>query len=291
MYRDFAERMRCVACRGDVVLSTANGEGERVREGEIVCRECNARYPIERGVPFMLTPENLAHVRERVSAAGESKFGSYTTEATPAVAKLVEKLARSARVVLDIGSGRAPYLEVLRGDVICVDLYPHFLFGLQELDADGVRVHPVCADATNLPFQEGVADVVLASEVIEHLVPAAAQRALAEWPRYARAWCVIDTPNGHEDALITRVRHAIYRTKTLKDVQHEDVPELDHHSTFGVEDFRRAGYDVHGSIGWVSRERFRLGPLWDLYDAVAWRFPTVGGTLIAVSRGRAEGPA
>ena len=71
--------------------------------------------------------------------------------------------------MLDLGSGRAPYLDVLRGDVICVDLFPPFLAELSSRSRPGCRVHAVCASAVELPFPEGVADVVFASELIEHL--------------------------------------------------------------------------------------------------------------------------
>jgi len=129
--------------------------------------------------------------------------------------------------------------------------------------------------------------LVFASELIEHLEPNDAHRVLHEWPRLARQWCVIDTPNGHEGSLLTRLRHLVYRTKSMTAIEHRELPELDHHSTFSPDDFRAAGYECHGSIGWVSRERFRLGPLWDVYDVFAWRFPAIAGTLIAMTRGKA----
>ena len=223
----------------------------------------------------------------RSEAASTGEFVAYHTRATPAVARVLEKLARTATVVLDLGSGRAPYLPFLYGDVICLDIFPQFLRDLRRAHGDRVRVHPICASATHIPIRAGAADVVFASELIEHLEPIEARRALDEWPRLATQWCVIDTPNGHEDSLLTRLRHLVYGTRSMTAVEHRELPELDHHSTFSPDDFRAAGYECHGSIGWVSRTRFRLGPLWDVYDALAWHFPTIAGTLIAVRRGGA----
>lgn len=280
--------LRCPDCRSTRLRITSN----RSRDGEIitgavVCTSCGGVYPIEDGLPFLL-PQSFREIEHRASEAAHAEFVDYWTEATPAVARLVRKLAESAAVVLDLGSGRAPYLPHLSGDVICLDIFPHFLRDLPSIVADRVRVHPICASAMHVPIREGVADVVLASELIEHLQPAEAIRALEEWPRLANQWCVVDTPNGREGDWLTRVRHLIYGTETLTEEVHPNLPELDHHSTFSPEDFRAAGYECHGSIGWVSRKRFRLGPLWDLYDAVAWRFPSIAGTLIAVSPGRAR---
>jgi uncharacterized protein YbaR (Trm112 family) len=265
-----------------------SGSTDEVGAGVLVCTICDGAFPIDDGIPFLLPPalRELIHAREARAAPDE--FSSYRTEQTPAVARLVEKLARSASVVLDLGSGRGPYLPFLSGDVICLDIFPQFLRDLPRTIGDRVRVHPICASATHVPLRRGVADLVLASELIEHLEPEAAHRALGEWPRLARQWCVVDTPHGHEGDWLTRVRHLVYRTESLTDEEHHTLPELDHHSTFSAEDFRAAGYACHGAIGWVSRKRFRLGPFWDLYDAIAWRFPSIGGTLIAVSPGRAR---
>jgi uncharacterized protein YbaR (Trm112 family) len=266
------------------------GDGEIVT-GELSCRECRGIYPIEDGIPFLLPLALKDAVRERASRAAPAEFAEYYSEGTPAVAKVLERLARSAAVVLDLGCGRAPYLPLFSGDVICLDIFPQFLRDLPLAVGNRVRVHAICASATHVPIRYGAADLVFASEVIEHLQPADAQRALEEWPRTAKQWCVVDTPNGHEGAWLTRVRHAVYGTEKLTTDEHPNLPELDHHSTFSPEDFRAAGYECHGSIGWVSRKRFRLGPIWDLYDVIAWRFPAIAGTLIAVSPGRAVNEA
>jgi uncharacterized protein YbaR (Trm112 family) len=263
-----------------------DGTESEVVAGRLACSACGATYPIRQGIPFLLP----AHLRETVEARAREtyadEFAEYQTKATPAVARLLAKLARSAKVIIDIGSGRCPYLHLFRGDLICVDLFPPFLYDLQaKKGPPHVRVHAICASATHLPFRDGVADLVFASQVIEHLWPDEARMALVTWPRLARQWCVIDTVNGHEDSLITRLRHLIYGSKSLTDVFHPELNELDHHSTFAPVDFRRAGYTCHGCIGWVSRQRFPLGPLWDLYDAIAWHFPVIGGTLIAVTPG------
>lgn len=286
MHKEFADLLRCPACRSHVTLSPPTHARGSIDEGDLVCSSCTARYPIQSGVPLMLDPDTRRLVEERTATAEET-IAAYRTESTPAVARLLTRLGRHARRVLDIGSGRAPYRDLFEGELICLDLYPQFLYDVQKHSSSRLRIHAVCASATQLPFDYGIADGVFASEVIEHLSPAEARRSLHEWRRYARSWCVIDTPNGHEADMITRVRHLAYRTKTLHDVAHPDVPEFDHHSTFGVGDFESAGYRVHGAIGWVSRKRFRLGPLWDVYDGLAWRWPKIAGTLVAVAPGAA----
>jgi uncharacterized protein YbaR (Trm112 family) len=289
MHPDLIPRLRCPVCRGVLdVVEIEEVVGVEIEVGTLACTSCGTHYPIERGVPFVLTPDVRADLDERVGAQAESELEAYRTAATPAIARYLGKLARSADVVLDIGSGRSPYRHLFRGELICVDLFPAFLYDLQATAVDNLRVHAVCASAINLPFEEGVADLVFASEVIEHLAPKDAEAAMHTWPRFARKWCVIDTLNGHERSLIARLRHLLYRTEDMTPIYHPELRELDHHSTFSPDDFRAAGYRCHGCIGWVSRRRFRLGPLWDLYDALAWRVPAVGGTLVAVKPGLEE---
>jgi uncharacterized protein YbaR (Trm112 family) len=270
-----------------LALNSDSDQAE-VTTGTLSCAGCGAAYTIERGIPFLLPQELRAAREQQRSAVPPADFAHYQTEATPAVSRLLAKLGSEARIVLDIGSGRAPYLGLFSGDVVCVDLYPEFLYDLRQSAAPNVRVHAVCATATQLPFQRGFADLVFASEVIEHLKPEEAQDALEAWPRYARQWCVIDTPNGEEDAPITRLRKLLYRDEKTGG-EHPDAPALEHHSTFSPATFRTAGYECHGCIGWVSRKRFRLGPFWDVYDAIAWRMPALGGTLVAVKTGGGGG--
>lgn len=289
MFADLIPLLRCPrADGGRLALEHARHDGPQVQAGTLRCGRCDGTYSVRDGVPILLTERLRPEVERKTGARTSAQFAEYQTKGTKAVAKLLDRLTPERGVVLDLGSGRAPYLDVLKGDVICVDLFPPFLTGLASRSRPGRRVHPVCASATELPFPEAVADVVFASELIEHLSPEEASRALHAWPRYARSWCVIDTPNGHEDMPITRLRHLVYRTNTLTEDVHSDLPELDHHSTFSAADFQRAGYRVHGCIGWVSRERFPLGRLWDVYDDIAWRLPQIGGTLVAVRRGHGD---
>jgi len=286
MHQDVVNWVRCPTCGSTAVELNPSNTAE-VETGSIGCGSCGREYPIEHGIPFLLPPELREEVVRRAAAVSGEEFAAYETEPTPAVARVLERFARTATVVLDLGSGRAPYLPFLNGDVICLDIFPQFLRDLPRAHGERVRVHPICASATHVPIRGGAIDLVFASELIEHLEPLEADRALDEWPRLATKWCVIDTPNGHEGTLLTRLRHLVYRTESMTAVQHEELRELDHHSTFSPEDFRAAGYECHGCIGWVSRERFRFRRLWDVYDAVAWHFPAIAGTLIAITRGNA----
>ena len=78
-------------------------------------------YPVSDGVPIPLTEPLRSEVERKTGH--RTQFAEYQTKGTKAVARLLDRLTPQAGVVLDLGSGRALYLDVLRGDVICVDLF------------------------------------------------------------------------------------------------------------------------------------------------------------------------
>ncbi len=61
---------------------------------------------------------------------------------------------------------------------------------------------------------------------------------------------------------------------------HDEV--LKHKIFFSPRLLRSKGFAVRGCIGWMSRDAIRLGPLWDLYDALVYRAPSLAGTLIGL---------
>ena len=78
--RDAALRLlACPACRGELAL-VGNGAAARdpdghVITGELACAACGARFPIERGVPRLLTARTTAASTEtsaRFGASGRS---------------------------------------------------------------------------------------------------------------------------------------------------------------------------------------------------------------------------
>jgi SAM-dependent methyltransferase len=100
---------------------------------------------------------------------------------------------RSGDVVLDIGcgSGRHGFASLRRGaTVVSVDLDPDSLQGVRTMSAAMAHNrqtpphssnHCLCGDATRLPFANGSFDIVIASEVMEHI--RADEAALAEFLR------------------------------------------------------------------------------------------------------------
>jgi SAM-dependent methyltransferase len=99
-----------------------------------------------------------------------------------------QMLPEGARTLLDVGCGDGALTNALAEDfeVTGVDL--------SEAALAHVRTTSVVASATDLPFGEDSFDVVLSSQVLEHLEDADYRRALSEMRRVARTHVLISVP-------------------------------------------------------------------------------------------------
>jgi SAM-dependent methyltransferase len=113
------------------------------------------------------------------------------------LARVVEGLG--ARRVLDAGAGNgivANRLQAMGLDVIALD---HSQAAMKRVETPWV-----VADIGALPFDEDSFDLVLSSEVLEHLPTEIFDSARKEFGRVARRWVVVTVPNS-EDLYCTAV--------------------------------------------------------------------------------------
>ena len=57
MRMELMEILVCPVCKGDLDLTSTKRDGDEIVEGDLRCRECGERYPIEDTIPNMLPPE------------------------------------------------------------------------------------------------------------------------------------------------------------------------------------------------------------------------------------------
>ena len=87
------------------------------------------------------------------------------------------------------------------------------------------------------------------------------KRAIDEMKRTTREILQLDTPNEH--GLVRLLKSAMARVGVYGGSVYQDE-SLRHQTEFSPAALRRLGFDVSGCIGWVTRKRIRLGPLWNL---------------------------
>ncbi len=100
--------------------------------------------------------------------------------------------------ILDVGSADGYGLALVR------HLFKVRAFGFDLSDralvraGEMYRLSGVCGDAHNLPFTDNAVDVVLASEVLEHVLDP--DHCIRELLRVARKWVILSTPRASNDS-------------------------------------------------------------------------------------------
>jgi 2-polyprenyl-3-methyl-5-hydroxy-6-metoxy-1,4-benzoquinol methylase len=135
------------------------------------------------------------------------------------VSQLLSVQIRPGDSFLDVGCGTGEYLAAARGlgaaRSVGVDLARSYL---ERLRADGSEPLLAQADALALPWADRSFDVVLCSEVIEHLPPEQSSLLLDEALRVCRRAAIVTTPN--REAAIRRLARLLAAGR-VKALDHE----------------------------------------------------------------------
>jgi SAM-dependent methyltransferase len=154
---------------GDVVVDRSDRPcllcGKRFRGRTFLCRECADRYR-GRPVPAPVRQQFYEQI-DRIYPDWSNTYGQYNPP--HGLLKFVETLPRSAKV-LEIGAGGGFTLEALRErgftHLLGSDLTATTLAEMRR------RLAPIdlaAADAESLPFADEAFDVLISSDVVEHL--------------------------------------------------------------------------------------------------------------------------
>ncbi|MCH7603341.1 MAG: methyltransferase domain-containing protein [Planctomycetes bacterium] len=154
----------CPACRS----SDLRHESEK-----LVCPECDKTYPVIDGIPVLL-PEYADEKQNRYLKNYE-KLARDDLE-TPIVENRFMLLHQSlirfigsvkGKSILDVGSSDASYLrELVAKEKVAVDIALPYLQSIPEESG----IMRVCGDAEDLPVDPGRFDVIIISDVLEHLL-------------------------------------------------------------------------------------------------------------------------
>jgi len=127
------------------------------------------------------------------------------------VARHVE--ASGGRTLLEVGGGSrgiAPYLradwEITNCDISFDD------YGAQRVSSGG-RATRIVGSVLDLPFADRSFDAVVAVDLLEHVEPAARERALCELARVARRVAVIGCPTGERALQADRTLARLYAAR------------------------------------------------------------------------------
>lgn len=184
------------------------------------------------------------------------------------------------KTILDVGCGDGYLISLLNKDkkfrVVGVDLYKPYLKIAKER---GVFKRLIRKDIRYLKFPEKSFDVVMSSQVVEHLGKRESQRLIREMERIARYKVLVGTTNGFFP---------------FDAIEGGDKNPLQvHKSGWSPEEFRKQGYKVYGqAAGFIYKpgglgHRFKeLGYVFYaisyLLSPLIYLFPKFSTYLVAV---------
>jgi len=267
-------KISCPSCKG-LGFNKSLVEITKTK-GCVSCILCAAEFPVIEGIPILLkAPEaRNACLSSRLVSDEHIKF---ETHATKKVATLVSEYSRG--ISLDVGCGKGPYLEYFRGDVVLVDINHYFVSEAIARYQGSRKIYGIVADIRDLPFPLASFDFILVSEVLEHLNDLDLRSTIESLKSLTRKYLQVDVPN--ESSIMhllswIAVSAGVYR----KQVHDDDA--LEHHVRIDSRTLVEHGLTAKGCINAVSRNRIKLGPIWDLYDHLVWNAPHLAGTLIGL---------
>jgi ubiquinone/menaquinone biosynthesis C-methylase UbiE len=198
---------------------------------------------------------------------------------TQRIKRLVSKHSAGCGLSLDVGCGKGVYFNSFKNELIGLDLTLSFLKEAKKNSSGKRRVSLILGDIRYLPFIDKIFDFILCSQVIEHLQGEYEKKAICELERVSKGRIQIDIPN--TGFLPELQRHILFK-ESCKDISSPNASPLYHHSVWTVKKLKAEGFEVRGCLGWVTRERFNMRFLCDLYDMLAWYIPWMAGTVIAI---------
>jgi SAM-dependent methyltransferase len=188
MKRRLLDWLACPVCRGALALRRAVPDADEVREGELGCTGCSARYAITRGIPRLLPPAISVEAHETAERFGYewTRFAEIRPEYEDQMLGWIAPIGRddfAGRRVLDAGCGKGRHLRLAAAfgakEVIGVDLGPAVDVAAQNT-ADLENVHVIQGDLTRPPLRDETMDLIYSIGVLHHIpVPEAGFRALA----------------------------------------------------------------------------------------------------------------
>jgi SAM-dependent methyltransferase len=159
----FTDYCLCPQCRAELI-----------EEDVLRCQSCNARYEIRKGIPILMAApleveaRQLRYLRSYEGIAQDDlkqPLEQHRDARHSAFLKFIGNIR--GRRVLDIGSSHALYLAKLTADFkVALDIaFPY----LDAIPSDH-GIARICGDAERLPFKPRFFDVIIISDILEHIL-------------------------------------------------------------------------------------------------------------------------
>jgi SAM-dependent methyltransferase len=149
--------LRCPACGSALRAEIATAEGEQIESGELGCSACEARYPIQGGIPDLVPPGVLEGAEWQAWKDHLATFEARRRDRRKRPNRLVYRLSR----VRGTQPSFARFTGVTSGTVLDIGCGPgglrqHFPAGVRYVGIDPLPV----ASVSEFPFARGIAEQI-----------------------------------------------------------------------------------------------------------------------------------
>src|SRR5450759_1443914 len=265
----------CPKCRmaGSHVAIGSLDELRTIEEGAAACPSCGSSYPVLNGIPI-LVPSAFRHSLN--SPDGARMEDGPAPLATCNFDTLIRRF--SGPPSLAIGCGTGARSSFFNGDVVFMDTNYRHVREAVERYVGSHEVFGVVADPRVLPFPPDCFSYVLCSHGLGNLSSEDASLALRSMIDVAAVTIQVSVIT--DKVLLALARKIIERTG-LNQLVRGPKNTLLRQAPLSAADLSRAGFEVHRRAHWLLRDVLDLRAIWEYYDALSWRLPTVGGTFVA----------
>ena len=206
-----------------------------------------------------------------------TKIVDVYTAIFPQYVSLIKKELSDCNSILDVGCGEGSPASPFRSGTysVGVELYLPSLIKSKQRRIYSDLVH---GDITQVEFRPNSFDIVLCSDVVEHLPKKEGLKLIKKMEKIAVKKVIIFTPNG-------------YNPK--EHLEDKNILQA-HKSGWTVEEFTEMNYEVKGALGLKTlrgeREKLRFQPwsLWqiisDLTQLVTFSYPKYAYHILCIKR-------
>jgi len=168
--------LACPQCSAKLSVSSPdNLDGQEIIEGEILCNQCDLKFPIKKGVPhFCENNRDVSNFSDEWSRFSRVQYDQqdhpYSSDEFFGAKTPWSVTDISGKLILDAGCGGGRYMDTVSrhgGTVVGIDLSDSVYATFENIGARE-NVHIVQGSIFSLPFKQSLFDLAYSIGVLQH---------------------------------------------------------------------------------------------------------------------------
>jgi uncharacterized protein YbaR (Trm112 family) len=254
------EYLVCPRCRYQKLSRTKN---------YLHCPDCEARYPIIKKIPVVVSPEKQKRVlKDWQEEKGKGNHSSLIK--TLRIEKMLKDFSQR-RFALDACCGAGTYTDCFYSGSLGFDIVAYFVEMALKRNKSAKNLFCV-ADANEFPFKERAFGLVYCGQSLEHFSRNQSEALVEKLSKASTDLLLVDVPNDKAifNEILSSLVRRFYRSKSKRKPARSGCPEQKHRQAFSPKDFRKLGFRCHGCVGSNTRSQIHLPLFQDFKEATVF---------------------